>query len=210
MADRTNGTEPNIQDASQNRLSVKDFATMGIFCAIMFVVFMAYSILTGVSLFYSMIFNAAGAALILSPFYMYMSMRVGKHGPAFVYNLMWAIVAGLMMGPFMVPWFIGGGIIAELAMAGKGAYHDVKRVAVSWVICCLVRAAHGMSEIWFFRDAFLATGVSGAQIQIQTQFYTDPMWVCISLAVTAALALVGCYLSSKLVVKHFKKTGVIK
>ena len=58
MADRTNGTEPKTQNALQSRLSVKDFATMGIFCAIMFVVFMAYSILTGASLFYSMIFNA--------------------------------------------------------------------------------------------------------------------------------------------------------
>lgn len=210
MADRTNGTEPKTQNALQSRLSVKDFATMGIFCAIMFVVFMAYSILTGASLFYSMIFNAAGAALILSPFYMYMSMKVGKHGPAFVYNLMWAIVAGLMMGPFMVPWFIGGGIVAELSMIGEGAYHDVKRVVISWVLCSLVRAAHGMSEIWFFKDAFLATGVSDAQVQIQTQFYTDPIWVCVSLAVTVALALLGCYLSNKIVVKHFKKTGAIR
>ncbi|WP_283171347.1 MptD family putative ECF transporter S component [Curtanaerobium respiraculi] len=210
MADQARESTKIPGDGTQRRLSVKDFATMDIFCTVMFVIFMAYSILTGASLFYSMIFNAAGAALILSPFYMYMSMKVGKHGPAFVYNLMWAIVAGLMMGPFMVPWFLGGGILAELSMVGKGAYHDVKRVAISWIVCCLVRAAHGMSEIWFFKDAFLATGVSDAQIQIQTQFYTDPLWVCVSLAVTVALAVLGCYLSNKLVVKHFRKTGAIK
>lgn len=46
-------------------------------------------------------------------------MKVGKHGPALVYNIMWAIIAGLMMGPFMIPWFLGGGIIAELSMCGK-------------------------------------------------------------------------------------------
>ena len=55
--------------------------SIGIFCAVMFVVFMVYSTLTGASLFYSMIFNAAGAALILAPFYVYMCMKVGKHGP---------------------------------------------------------------------------------------------------------------------------------
>lgn len=94
--------------STTKKYTVKDAAIIGIFCAVMFVVFMAYSILTGASLFYSMIFNAAGAALILAPFYVYMCMKVGKHGPALVYNIMWAIVAGLMMGPFMIPWFLGG------------------------------------------------------------------------------------------------------
>ena len=45
--------------------------------------------------------------------------------------------------------------------------------------------AHGMSEIWFFKDAFLATGVSEQQVQVQTQYYTDPKYVLLSLAVTA-------------------------
>ena len=109
------------EKSTGNKYTVKDAAIIGIFCAVMFVVFMVYSTLTGASLFYSMIFNAAGAALILAPFYIYMCMKVGKHGPALVYNIMWAIIAGLMMGPFMIPWFLGGGIIAELSMCGKNA-----------------------------------------------------------------------------------------
>ena len=120
------------EKSTGNKYTVKDAAIIGIFCAVMFVVFMVYSTLTGASLFYSMIFNAAGAALILAPFYVYMCMKVGKHGPALVYNIMWAIIAGLMMGPFMIPWFLGGGIIAELSMCGKNAYHDIKRVSISW------------------------------------------------------------------------------
>ena len=198
------------EKSTGNKYTVKDAAIIGIFCAVMFVVFMVYSTLTGASLFYSMIFNAAGAALILAPFYIYMCMKVGKHGPALVYNIMWAIIAGLMMGPFMIPWFLGGGIIAELSMCGKNAYHDIKRVSISWVITALVRAAHGMSEIWFFRDAFLATGVSEQQVQVQTQYYTDPKYVLLSLAVTAILAVLGCMISNKLIVKHFRKSGAIK
>lgn len=110
----------------------------------------------------------------------------------------------------MIPWFLGGGIIAELSMCGKDAYRDMKRVSVSWIIAALVRAAHGMSEIWFFKDAFLATGVSEQQIQVQTRYYTDPKWVVLSLAVTAVLAILGCMISNKLIVKHFRKSGVIK
>lgn len=113
------------EKSTGNKFTVKDAAIIGIFCAVMFVVFMVYSTLTGASLFYSMIFNAAGAALILAPFYVYMCMKVGKHGPALVYNIMWAIIAGLMMGPFMIPWFLGGGIIAELSMCGKDAYEEL-------------------------------------------------------------------------------------
>ena len=56
------------EKSTGNKYTVKDAAIIGIFCAVMFVVFMVYSILTGASLFYSMIFNAAGAALILAPF----------------------------------------------------------------------------------------------------------------------------------------------
>ena len=197
------------EKSTGNKYTVKDAAIIGIFCAVMFVVFMVYSILTGASLFYSMIFNAAGAALILAPFYVYMCMKVGKHGPALVYNIMWAIIAGLMMGPFMIPWFLGGGIIAELSMCGKDAYHDIKRVSISWVITALVRAAHGMSEIWFFKDAFLATGVSEQQVQAQTQYYTDPKYVLLSLAVTAILAVLGCMISNKLIVKHFRKSVAV-
>ncbi len=199
-----------MESERKKKFSVKDAATIGIFCAIMFIVFMAYSMLTGASLFYNMIFNAVGAALILAPFYVYMSMKVGKHGPALVYNAMWAIVAGLMMGPCMIPWFLGGGILAELSMCGKNAYHDIKRVSISWIISALVRAAHGMSEIWFFKDAFLASGVSKQQIEIQTQYYTDPKWVIFSLAATALCAVIGCFISNKLIVKHFRKSGAIK
>ena len=61
------------EKSTGNKYTVKDAAIIGIFCAVMFVVFMVYSTLTGASLFYSMIFNAAGAALILAPFYVYMA-----------------------------------------------------------------------------------------------------------------------------------------
>ena len=58
--------------------------------------------------------------------------------------------------------------------------------------------------------AFLATGVSEQQVQVQTQYYTDPKYVLLSLAVTAILAVLGCMISNKLIVKHFRKSGAIK
>ena len=114
------------EKSTGNKYTVKDAAIIGIFCAVMFVVFMVYSTLTGASLFYSMIFNAAGAALILAPFYVYMCMKVGKHGPALVYNIMWAIIAGLMMGPFMIPWFLGGGKVGKVVSVQTSAIEFVK------------------------------------------------------------------------------------
>lgn len=195
---------------STKKLSVKDLATIGIFSAIMIVVFIAFSIVTGASLFFNMIFNAVFTALILGPFFVYMSMKVGRPGVALIYNLLHAIMATLFMGPFMFPWFLGGGIIAELSLMGKDSYRNPKRIAIAWIITSLTRAAHGMSEIWFFKDAFLKTGVSPEQVQIQTQYYTDAKWVIISLALTVVAAAIGCYLGNKMTEKHFKKTGIIK
>lgn len=112
-----------------------------------------------------------------------MCMKVGKHGPALVYNIMWAIIAGLMMGPFMIPWFLGGGIIAELSMCGKDAYHDIKRVSISWVITALVRAAHGMSEIWFSKTHFLPPASASSRFRFRpsiTPIRSTSFWVLLS------------------------------
>ena len=66
-----------------------------------------------------------------------------------------------------------------------------------------------MSEIWFFYNAFVKTGVSKDQIDIQTQYYTDPKWVAISLILTVIAAMLGCYIGNKMLKKHFIKTGLL-
>ena len=192
------------------KLTVKDLATIGIFSAVMIVVFITFSMLTGASLFFNMIFNAVFTAFLLAPFFIYMTMKVGKPGIALIYNLLHAIMATLFMGPFMFPWFLGGGIIAELSLIGKDSYRDPKRITVAWVITSLTRAAHGRSEIWFFKEAFLKTSVSPEQVEVQTRYYTDAKWVLFSLALTAVAAVLGCYLGNKMTEKHFKKTGIIQ
>lgn len=166
--------------------------------------------ITGASLFFNMILNAVFTALILGPFFVYMAMKVGKPGVALIYNILQAVLATVFMGPFMIPWFVGGGIIAELSMIGTDSYRNIKRITIAWIITSLTRAAHGMSEIWFFKDAFLKTGVSPEQVQVQTQYYTDAKWVLISLALTVVTAIIGCYVGNKMTEKHFRKTGIIK
>ena len=54
------------------KLTIKDLATIGIFSAIMIVVFIAFSMITGASLFFNMIFNAVFTALILGPFFLFL------------------------------------------------------------------------------------------------------------------------------------------
>lgn len=195
---------------NNKRLTVKDLATIGIFSAIMIVIFITFSILTGASMFFNMILNAVFTALILGPFFVYLSMKVGKPGIALIYNILQAILSAVFMGPFMFPWFLGGGIIAELSMIGKDTYRNIKRITIAWIITSLTRAAHGMSEIWFFKEAFLKTGVSSEQVAIQTQYYTSVKWVLISLGLTVIAAIIGCYLGNKMTEKHFKKTGIIR
>lgn len=194
---------------NSKKLTVKDLATIGIFSAIMIVVFIAFSIVVGASMFFNMILNAVFTALILGPFFVYMSMKVGKPGVALIYNILQAVLATIFMGPFMIPWFLGGGIIAEVSMLGQNSYRNIKRISVAWIITSLTRAAHGMSEIWFFKEAFLKTGVSPEQVAIQTQYYTSPKWVLMSLGLTIVAAAIGCWLGNKITEKHFKKTGII-
>lgn len=195
---------------TNKKLTVKDLATIGIFSAIMIVVFLAFSIITGASMFFNMILNAVFIALILAPFFIYMSMKVQKRGVALIYNIIQGILAGILMTPAMLPWFIGGGIIAELSMMGKDSYKSIKRITIAWIITSLTRATHGMSEIWFFKDAFEKSGVSPEQIQLQTRYYTSAKWILISIGLTVITAIIGCYLGNKMTEKHFRKTGMIK
>lgn len=88
-----------------NRLSVKDLATIGIFSAIMIVVFIAFSMITGASLFFNMVLNAVFAAFILAPFFVYMAMKVNKPGVVLIYNTLHAVLTTVFMGPFMFPSF---------------------------------------------------------------------------------------------------------
>ena len=138
---------------------------------------------------------------------MFMQMKIGKPGVAFIYNSLHAVMAGVFMGPFMIPWFVGGGILAEASMLGDKTYRNPKRIAIAWIITSLTRAAHGMSEIWFFKDAFIKTGVSMEQVKIQTRYYTDPKWILISLGLTVLAAGIGSYLASGMTRKHFEKIG---
>lgn len=193
----------------KEHLRIKDLATIGIFSAIMIVVFILFSIITGFSLFFNMIFNAVFVAFILSPFYVYMVMKVNKRGVAFIYNFLHAIMAGLLMTPFMFPWFIAGGILAELALFGKNPYKDMRKITLSWILTSLTRAAHGMACIWFFKDAFMKTGVSAEQLQVQTKYYLSTTWVSFSLALTIIASIFGCLLANKIIKKHFVKTGII-
>lgn len=193
-----------------NKLRVKDLAMIGIFCAIMVVVFITFSMITGASLFFNMILNAVFTALILSPFFVYLCMKVAKPGICLIYNTIHAIMAGLFMGPFMIPWFLGGGIIAELSMKGKDTYKNITRVTIAWIITSLVRAMHGMSEIWFFKEAFIKTGVSPEQVAVQTQYYTSVKWVLISCGLTVVAAVLGCMISNKIMKKHFRKNEVTR
>lgn len=193
-----------------NILRVKDFATIGIFSAIMLVVFIAFSMITGASLFFNMILNAVCVAFVLAPFYVYMCLKVQRPGVALIYNLIHAFLVTLMMGPFMGPWFIIGGVLAELSMAGKGSYKSIVRISLSWIITSLVRATHGMAEIWFFKQAYLASGVSQEQIAVQTRYYTSWPWVLFSCGATVIMAGAGCFLANRLMNKHFRKSGLLK
>lgn len=192
------------------KLTVKDLATIGIFSAIMIVVFIALTMATAISMFFQLILNAVLVALVLGPFFVYMSRKVGKPGVALIYNILQAILATVFMGPYMFPWFLGGGILAELSMIGTDSYRNVKRITGAWIITSLTRATHGMATIWFFNDAFIKSGVSPELITSQTQYYTSAKWVLISLVLTLIASVAGCYLGNKMTEKHFSKSGMIK
>ena len=94
------------EKSTGNKYTVKDAAIIGIFCAVMFVVFMVYSTLTGASLFYFHDFQCRWRSTYPRAV-LYLHVHESRQAwpcPCLQYHV--AIIAGLMMGPFMIPWFL--------------------------------------------------------------------------------------------------------
>ena len=186
---------------NNNKLCAKDFITIGIFTALLFVVEFACGLLGYIHPY-----------IVAS--YVVMIPLVGSIPMMLFYSKMSVLLAIIMfvtgMGYLGAPLIIGAGVIADL-IAKSGKYKSFKKIILS----------HGVFCLWICANYFpvIVTADSYRQDLVDGGFsteYCDNLFRAINTKTIAVLLIlcfvfgcIGAVIGKKVVRKHFEKAGIV-
>lgn len=190
------------------RLTIRDFATIGIFSVIIQIIQVVIGMITSPFMLYSFVFFCGPIALICAPIYMLMAVKVGKPGVLFIFNIIRGLLFVVFGAPILMIWFIIGGIISELVMFGNGAYKNIKRNYIGWTVASVIYGLHLVVMMNFFKPIFQSM-IGEETINAVSIYLTSPMWILISVISIIIFAIIGCAISGRMMKKHFRKSGIV-
>ena len=192
------------------KLTAKDFITVGIFTAILFVIEMAVG-MTG----YIHPYIVASYVVLLPlvsgiPMMLYYT-KVEKFGMLTIMSVLMAIIMFVTgMGYLGAPLIILTGLIADL-IAKSGGYKSYKKTVIS----------NAFMSLWVCANYFpiLVTADSYRKSLIEGGFSEDyadslfravnPKTIGILVIVCFIFGIIGAVLGKKVVRKHFEKAGIV-
>ena len=196
-------------ETNSNKLKAKDFITVGIFTAIIFVVEFACGMLGFIHPFivasYVVMIPLVGAIPMML-FY----TKVNKFGMITIMSILIAIIMFVTgMGFLGAPLIIIAGVVADL-IAKSGAYKSFKKTMLSYGVFCFWICANYFPVI-VTADSYRQDLLDGGY----TAEYCDSLFRAINsktIAVLLILCLIfgflGAFLGKAVVRKHFEKAGI--
>ena len=195
---------------NNNKLKVKDFITVGIFTAILFVVEFACGML---GFFHPYI---VASYVIMIPLVgcipmMLFYTKVEKFGMITIMSILMAIIMFVTgMGYLGAPLIIGSGLLADF-IAKSGKYKSFKKTAVSY----------GVFSMWICANYFpvVVTASSYRQGLLDGGYsaeYCDNLFRAINyktigvlLVLCFVFGFIGAFIGKAVVKKHFEKAGIV-
>lgn len=198
------------EEKSSNKLKAKDFITVGIFTAIIFVVEFACGMLGYIHPFivasYVVMIPIVGAIPMML-FY----TKVQKFGMITIMSVLIAIIMFVTgMGFLGAPLIIGAGVIADL-IARSGKYKSFKKTMLS----------NGVFSLWICANYFpvIVTADSYRQDLIDGGYsaeYCNNLFLAINyktigilLVLCFVFGCIGALIGKAVVKKHFEKAGIV-
>ncbi len=197
-------------ETNSNKLKAKDFITVGIFTAIIFVVEFACGMLGYIHPYivasYVVMIPLVGAIPMML-FY----TKVNKFGMITIMSVLIAIIMFVTgMGFLGAPLIIGAGLIADL-IAKSGAYKSFEKTMFSYGAFCLWICANDFPVIVTaesYRQDLVDGGYSAE--------YCDNLFRAINYKTIGVLLIlcfvfgcVGACIGKAVVKKHFEKAGIV-
>lgn len=195
---------------NQNKLRPKDFITVGIFTAILFVVEFACGMLgffhPYIVASYVIMIPLVGAIPMML-FY----TKVEKFGMITIMSILMAIIMFVTgMGYLGAPLIIGAGVVADL-IARSGKYKSFKKTVLSYGVFCLWICANYFPVVvtaTSYRQGLIDGGYSAE--------YCDNLFRAINyktigilLVLCFVFGCIGALIGKAVVKKHFEKAGIV-
>lgn len=191
---------------NENKLKMKDIATIGIFSALLFVVTMVAGALMGISMVLNM-YSVAVVAVLSAPLYMLIMAKVHKKGAVLLTFAIVGILWGLFGGIFVLIWMLGFGVVGEV-LASKSKYQNYKMLTVSFGLYSVGYYLGAIAPLYYHPafwygfdrpketvDAMIAAAHSTAGLA--------------AIPVTLIAIVIGAVIAKRMLKKHFEKAGVI-
>ncbi len=197
-------------ETGSNKLKAKDFITVGIFTAIIFVVEFACGMLGYIHPFivasYVVMIPIVGAIPMML-FY----TKVQKFGMITIMSVLIAIIMFVTgMGFLGAPLIIGSGVVADI-IAKSGKYKSFKKTMIS----------NGVFNLWICANYFpvIVTADSYRQDLIEGGYsaeYCNNLFLAINYKTIGVLLILcfvfgclGALIGKAVVKKHFEKAGIV-
>ena len=195
---------------NSKKLNAKDFITIGIFTALLFVVEFACGML-GYIHPYVVASYVVMIPLVGSIPMMLFYSKVEKFGMITIMSVLLAIIMFVTgMGYLGAPLIIAAGVVADL-IAKSGNYKDFKKIVVSHGVFCLWICANYFPVIITadsYRNSLVEGGFSAE--------YADNLFRAINSKTIVVLLIlcfvfgcIGAFLGKTVVKKHFEKAGIV-
>lgn len=193
-----------------NKLQAKDFITIGIFTALLFVVEFACGILGFIHPYivasYVIMIPIVGSVPMML-FY----TKIEKFGMISIMSVLLAIIMFVTgMGYLGAPLIIAAGVIADL-IAKSGGYKSFKKTVLSHGVFCLWICANYFPVI-VTADSYRKNLVDGGY----STEYCDSLFRAINSKTIAVLlilcfifGIIGAFIGKAVVKKHFEKAGIV-
>ena len=196
--------------STNNKLQAKDFITIGIFTALLFVVEFACGMLGFIHPYivasYVVMIPIVGSIPMML-FY----TKINKFGMLSIMSVLLAIIMFVMgMGYLGAPLIIASGVIADL-IAKSGRYKSFKKTVVSYGVFCLWICANYFPVVVTadsYREGLLESGYSAE--------YCDNLFrainsktIIVLLILCFVFGCIGAFIGKAVVRKHFEKAGIV-
>lgn len=192
----------------QTNWKMRDFITLAIFNVVMLIIMTVTPIFTVVS--YLVVGGAT--ALFNGPIYMVMSNKINKRGVLFFT----CIITGLYFVAFGYAIYLlvlaVFGIICELILWGKNAYHNPVRNAIGYTVFYVGWTLCGVVPLIFFRKQYMAIlekSYTPEKLQSMLYYFDTPSMILIMCAISIVGGLLGCFVGNLLMKKHVKKAKLV-
>jgi len=197
-----NGNEQN-----DKKLRTKDLIFAGSFGAIYIVLTLILVMVTGaIPVLY--IISPVLVGAVCATVYELCVLKVHKFGAALILGILFGVATSAAYLPGMILAIIVA-LLAELVMA-FGKYKSKKMFLLSYVVFNLTMVCP-FTNLYFNRDVFIAmaTEYNGPEYAAGVASFATGWLPLIQIGLAVLGAVIGLFIASKLIKKHFEKAGIV-